>query len=130
MEWDLDHLPQQLKDLVDIIGLPAVQRLVQHYGGVRVVVPEKMHAHHPLARLLGLEVAERLSHHYARERIDVPKALGAILAVRNAVIARDNAQGVSARRLALMHNLTERRIWEILAAQRVDDGQADLFDGA
>lgn len=129
MDWDLDHLPQQLKDLVDVIGLAAVQRLVQNYGGVRVVVPSTMHADHPLARLLGLETARQLSHHYARERIDVPRAMGAVLAARNATIFRENTvNGISARRLALAYNLTERRIWEILAEQRCDDNQPDLFD--
>lgn len=36
--------------------------------------------------------------------------------------------GISVRRLALCYNLTERRVWEILADTTPDERQVDLFN--
>lgn len=125
--WDIDYLPPSLKELVDVIGLTAAQKLVSAYGGTRLVVPMKMPESHPLAQLLGLEAARKLSAHYAHERMDVPVALAAIRAVRDQTIRDEHREGVSARRLALRFQLTERRVWEILAGAPVDDRQTDMF---
>lgn len=125
--WDTDYLPPSLKDLVDVIGLPAAQALVSEYGGVRLTVPLKMPEDHQLAELLGIEAARKLAHHYGLERLDIPNAKAAIMAVRNKQMRQDHADGVSARRLARRYRLTERRVWEILAEGVRDDRQADLF---
>lgn len=127
-DWHLDYLPPSLRELVDVIGLTAAQKLVSEFGGLRLTVPVKMPEDHPLAQLLGWDAARTLSHHYAHERLDVPKALSAIQAVRNLQMRKDHAAGVSARQLALREGLTERRVWEILAEQPVDDRQSDMFE--
>lgn len=129
MEWDINFLPPSLRELVDVIGITAAQKLVNEFGGLRLTVPVKMPEQHPLAQLLGLESARKLSHHYAQERLDVPKALSAIQAARNHQMRIDHARGVSTRQLAQREGLTERRVWEILADRPVDDRQADMFDG-
>lgn len=128
MQWDLAYLPQQLQDIIEIIGLPAAKRLVEHYGGVSVMVPPQMREDHALARLLGLEAAQKLVEQYARERITVPRAYRAIIAFRNSLIRAAHADGKTAKELALLHGITERWIWNILANETADDSQKDLFD--
>jgi len=125
--WDIDHLPSSLKDLVDVIGLAATQKLVSVYGGLRIIVPVKIPETHPLAELLGLETARKLSEHYALERIDLPNAKAAVQAVRDQKMQEEHRAGVSARKLAFQYRLTERRVWEILAGIKVDDRQTDMF---
>ncbi|TBW58538.1 hypothetical protein EZI54_03910 [Marinobacter halodurans] len=126
-DWDTDYLPASLKDLIDVVGLEPARKLVSVYGGTRLTVPAKMHAAHPLAELLGIEAAQALSRHYALERVDVPTASAATKAARNREMREHHQAGVSVRRLALRYQLTERRVWEILAEDAPSSQQTDLF---
>lgn len=126
-EWDTEHLPMSLKEMSDIIGLEATRKLVAAYGGTRLRVPVKMPEAHPLAELLGLEAARLLSCHYGLEEFDVPTASAAIKRARNRRMQAEHREGVSARRLARRYQLTERRVWEILAEDLPSDNQAELF---
>jgi len=114
--FDAERLPNSLKEMVDIIGLEAVEKLVLAYGGTRLTVPKTMHEGHRLAKLLGLEFAQRLSENYALERFDVPTANVATKAIRNRRIRELNRRDkVSVRLLARQFDLSERQVWSILA---------------
>jgi hypothetical protein len=126
--WDTDYLPASLKELIDVIGLEATKSLVGAYGGTRLTVPLKMPNTHALVELLGVEAARALSKHYALERFDVPNASSATKAFRNRQMREEHNMGISVRRLALCYNLTERRVWEILADTTPDERQVDLFN--
>jgi hypothetical protein len=124
---DADLLPTILREMADLIGLPATLTLVRHYGGTRLWVPLTMKPDHVLARLLGFDTAALLARHYGdtRQHFDIPRAAEALRALRNRHIRAQKALGKSRRELAREHALTERAIDYITG----DDGEADAQGG-
>ena len=54
MKLTLDDLPESLREVVELIGLSATLKLVEHYGGlIAVYVPREIEPDHRLARDLG-----------------------------------------------------------------------------
>lgn len=122
-----DLLPGILRELVDLIGLAATQKLVERYGGVRLYVPKQFDPEHALVKLIGHTAAAKLVTAFGgQDHFDIPKALSATIAVRNARIKAEYGE-LSQRTLALKYDLTERQIRNILAGVAEDDGQSDLF---
>src|SRR5699024_6141275 len=114
--------------IVELIGLDAAIVLFERYGGVRVYIPETVTAEHALTHLLGLPAARGLAAYYGREYVDIPKGLAALLAARNARIIAEHQGGRTVRDLALSYDLTERRIYYILATSRnISSAQRSLF---
>lgn len=121
------HLPQSLRPVVTLIGLPATIKLVERYGGInQQYIPERMKRTHPIALAIGFEAAAVLSEHYGRDYLGVPRCLEALIAIRNMAICERHANGEQPRDLALEYQLSERWIWEIVARER-DDRQQSLF---
>lgn len=126
-EIDIEDLPGILRELVELMGLPATLKLVDHYGGVRLYVPVKYDSDHVLVRQIGAAAATILIEHYGgEEHFDIPKAERALRAVRDRRIRAEYACK-SRRRLAREYDLTERQIGNIVACVEWDDGQESLF---
>ncbi len=126
-EIDIEDLPGILRELVELMGLPATLKLVDHYGGVRLYVPVKYDSEHVLVRQIGAPAATILIEHYGgEEHFDIPKAERALRAVRDRRIRAEYAFK-SRRRLAREYDLTERQIGNIVAGVEWDDGQESLF---
>lgn len=115
-EIDLSLLPQSLREIVEAAGLPAGVALVEAAGGTRVYVPERITAEHRLAQWLGSAAAERLVARFGGETLEVPRCLAAIRAARDQRIRRERSEGAAIAELALQYRLTERQIYNILAA--------------
>ncbi len=131
---DSDLLPPLLQDFERIIGLAATLDLVRAYGGLRIYIPTpaRVRPDHPIAKIIGVDALMALAEVYgAEDHFPLPKAERAILAVRNARIARAYETHKTARELAAEHLLTERQIERILAAAGVtapvDRRQGALF---
>lgn len=131
---DTTLLPPLLQDFERLIGLAATLDLVRVYGGLRIFIPTPARAQpdHPIARLIGHANLRALAEVYGGEsHFALPKAERAIIALRNAQIARDYATHKTARELAAEHRLTERQIERIVAAAGaaapVDRRQGALF---
>ena len=131
---DSDLLPPLLQDFERIIGLAATLDLVRAYGGLRIYIPTpaRVQPDHPIAKIIGVDALMALAEVYgAEDHFSLPKAERAILAVRNARIARAYETHKTARELAAENNLTERQIERILSAAGVtapvDRRQGSLF---
>ena len=131
---DSDLLPPLLQDFERIIGLAATLDLVRAYGGLRIYIPTpaRVRPDHPIAKIIGVDALMALAEVYgAEDHFPLPKAERAILAVRNARIARAYETHKTARELAAEHRMTERQIERILAAAGVkapvDRRQGSLF---
>ncbi len=125
----LDDLPESLRDVVELIGLPATLRLVESYGGIiALYVPRDIDPDHPIAVAIGIAAARKLAARYGADTLrNIPRCVDGLRRIRNAEI-RARHPHESAARLALDYSLTERQIWSILAEVRdVDDKQAALF---
>lgn len=127
MSVETELLPESMADLVDIIGLPAVLKLMEAFGGTEFWVPEKLHHQHPLVDAIGAEAAQTLCEYMARERIKVPRGVGITRGVRNQAIRRERHEGAKLAELALRYRLTDRQVLNILNAEPADDRQQDMF---
>jgi Mor family transcriptional regulator len=118
---DIRHtdLPPALREVAALIGLEATLLLVETWGGVRLYLPfpRNLDVDHPLVRVLGWSAAERLCQGFGSGVYTVPRGLEALRAARDRAIRAERDQGRSARALALKYGLSERRLWEILAAE-------------
>jgi hypothetical protein len=131
VKLSLDDLPESLRDVVDLIGLPATLRLVEHYGGlIALYVPREVDPDHPLAIAIGLAAARKLAARYGADCVrNIPRCVGGLRRLRNAEIHRRRTAGESPASLARAYAITERQVWSILAEIRggADDSQAALF---
>ena len=100
--------------------------------GIYIPTPARVRPDHPIAKIIGVDALMALAEVYgAEDHFPLPKAERAILAVRNARIARAYETHKTARELAAENNLTERQIERILSAAGVtapvDRRQGSLF---
>jgi len=120
------YLPPILRDITELIGLPATLALVRHAGGTRLYVPVKYDPDHPLAKVLGHAAAVALIERHRGEYIDLPKGEIAIKAARDQQIRADRHVYTHAQQ-AIRWGLTDRQIRSILGPAEKDEKQAGLF---
>lgn len=122
-------LPESVRELAALIGLPATERLVKRYGGIGVRVPKTMRPDHPLAVVVGFEAAATLAAAYGGTVLEVRACHQVTLAIRNAEIRRRHEEnGEPTWRLALEYELSQRQIKSIVGQGDVGPGQqGDLF---
>lgn len=125
-EIDITLLPGVLREIAELIGLPATMAIVQQYGGVRLYVPKEITEDHPLIKLVGICNAVTLSDSYGGETLEIALAENALRKIRDKEI-RDQWPTLSQRKLALKYRTTERHIRRILACGGNDDDQPELF---
>ncbi len=130
MKLTIDDLPESLREIVELIGLPATLRLVESYGGIiALYVPRDVEPDHHLAQAIGITAARKLATRYGADSVrNVPRCVEGLRRIRNAEIRARHPRD-SAAKLALDYSLTERQIWSILAEGRdaTEDKQAALF---
>lgn len=120
-------LPGCLREIADLIGIPATMAIVHHYGGVRLYVPKEIPADHPLAQMIGMGNAMTLSDAYGGETLEIARAEAAIREIRDNEI-REQWPALSQRQLALKYNTTERNIRRILTGCDHNEDQMQLFE--
>lgn len=98
-----------------IIGREAVAKLVLHFGGRRVYVPQSGGPNSVLARVIGEEATDKLADLWGSSTVAVPSDSGS----RNqgAVLERSRA-GKTIAAIARETGLTERRVYKIRAELR------------
>lgn len=131
MKLTLDDLPESLRDVVELIGLAATLKLVEHFGGlIALYVPRDIEPEHPIAVALGITAARKLAAHYGTDCLrNIPRCVNGLRRIRDAEIHARREAGETPARLALAFGLTERQVWAILAEIRDgnDDKQSALF---
>lgn len=120
MDVRIEDLPPSLQEIVEVIGLAATVKLVEHWGGVRLWVPSDVSADHQLRRRLG-PAADKLARHFGLELLTVPRAVVALRRIRNDQIRARKAAGETAARLAREFCLTERQVWYIVEDVEEDE---------
>lgn len=126
-EIDTSLLPGVLREMSEIIGIPATMAIVQEYGGIRLYVPMKLTHDHQLIKLVGKENAEKLVDRFGGEvHFDIPLAEAALRQIRDTEI-RKSWPSLSQSQLAIKYRTTERHIRRILAGCEQDNDQLELF---
>lgn len=111
--------------LVGLIGEAGLQRLVEAYGGLSLLVPKVASGAAWLA-LLEPDAVARLIAACGGDKIYIPKCDGARRARRDAAIVAGYGAGARVADLAREHHLTERWVWDILG-RVAPEGQGRLF---
>lgn len=128
-DLNVELLEPLLRQLVELIGLPATLAIVERYGGTQLNIPRQADQNAALVALIGADKAAVLGRALGPDRLLIPKALPALTAVRNQVIVRQ-LQTRSVRQVAREFRLGERMIWYI-RSRAEEAGSADqprLFD--
>lgn len=131
-ENDIELLPPSMQWLAKTIGLPAVLKLTQRYGGgMPLYVPAEFDSDHRLAHLIGTEAFAALVAEYGSDKIEIAKCEVATRTLIHRAIRREYKpeDGVTEDYLALKYHYTVRNIRYILYGEEVqqDDRQVGLF---
>jgi|GEM_PF-1139563 len=122
----IELLPPSAQELVEVIGLPAVLRLVEAAGGTMIYIPQKPDDTSRLALAMGLTAYHIFIRHYGGAHFAVPTFAAA--RQKSHLIAR--AAGTS-NEVAAKYGVTER--WVRMIRQRLrstekDTRQIDMFE--
>jgi hypothetical protein len=126
---DVDLLEPLLRQLVDLIGLPATMAIVDACGGTLLNIPRQADQNETLVRLVGPEKAAILGRELGPDRLLIPKAGPALQAARNRRILAE-LKTRSVRQVARDFGLGERQVWYIKSQSgQIDDSTSlSLFD--
>ena len=117
MPPELDNLPKSVRDIVELVGLPAALALVKAYGGIYLKVPvgnRDGQTRDRLIEMMGEEAALKFIAHYGGERISMPRCEAALRDERDRRIIADYDADISAAAIAQRERLTERQVRNIL----------------
>lgn len=112
----LEALPRSLKEVAEVIGLPAALVLARRWGGRRLRVPAEPST--ALIMSLGGEAAHLLCQHYRDDVLDVPACTYAWLDQRDEALRADRARGRRISELSIEYGISERQVKHILAGGR------------
>lgn len=112
---DWHSLPNGLARLKELLGPEAALKLSRTHGGTMLYVPRQIKEQHPLFALLGPEAAKMLAAACGGDRLEIPKPDAVFRQFRKKRIITARKQGQSIAALAERHNLSRRRILQILA---------------
>lgn len=123
------YLPASVRDLVDVVGMPAALAIVEARGGIRLCVPKRVTPDHWLVDLIGVDALQALISVYSGEEIEVPRCYAALRAIRDQQIVAEAEAGASNAELARKHNYTERGIRKLRrrVEKEIESPQNDLF---
>ncbi|WP_460536628.1 Mor transcription activator family protein [Chitinimonas naiadis] len=81
-------LPDTIRDMAEIIGLPTVLRLVEAYGGITFPVSKGRSRlgeirHGALVDVVGEVAANQLAYHYGGEELYIPQCTAALRVLRH-----------------------------------------------
>jgi hypothetical protein len=113
----------QIEELAALIGQAALWKLCAAFGGTKLYIPMKIPANHAIAETIGVKVAAIMAEHFWGITIDLPKAH----LRRQRVLELVRSGSMTVAEAARACDYTERRVYQLLAAEREDDPQLDLF---
>lgn len=123
------ELPQSLREIAEVIGLPIALKIAEQIGGIRIRVPVKFTTDHYLARLIGQELWPDFWQMYQGQHMDLPRNADYLRSVRNQQIVAEYYGEKTAREIALKYQTTERNVYKIVSREHdvMAEAQGDLF---
>lgn len=118
-------LNDTIRDIIDLIGLDATIRLVEHLGGTSFDMPRGSRDSRRLRilqEILGADQISALLEIYGGAQLYIPRCDAALRALRNArfraevqgAVAAGNSQKMAVQLLAPKYGFSERRAYDIL----------------
>ncbi|MDU3249246.1 MAG: Mor transcription activator family protein [Haemophilus parainfluenzae] len=120
-------LPETVQQMVDLVGFPAVEKIITNFGGATFRFTDGAHYFPKLKALIGLESAVKLREVFRGEWVYIPRCETALRVLRNYRFKADfdyltqhlNKSGRMAMlELCPKYQLSDRCGWEIVAQVR------------
>lgn len=117
------YLPPVVKEMAELIGFPATEQVIKHFGGVDFHFSQGLRYFPRLIEVLGAETAEKLRGYFQRERLYIPRCDVALKMLRNqrfkVEFAQIKAEKQISGHLAMLelcpkYGISERHAWDIL----------------
>lgn len=109
-----------IDQLIQLVGEDLTIRLLRAYGGQQKNIPRQPLPEHWLTTLLGLEAASLLCFRFGGDRLQLPRGLRLLNKIRDQRICDRRAEGRTIAELVAEFDLTKRRIYQVLSANRQD----------
>jgi Mor family transcriptional regulator len=114
-----ENWPPLIKDIAAVIGDDAALKLFIRFAGRHLRIPKTSSHDQAIESTIGEEKAKRLFKIYAGEVIVFPNAFLILMKERNSQIAKEWDRGMKQCDIATKHQLTERRINEIIRKHKM-----------
>jgi Mor family transcriptional regulator len=115
----LDLIPFNFLEVVDITDEDTAMQLVNHFGGRRVYIPKYPREGKGIAQAIGLKAASKLAARYGGDYLHIPFCQALKQEMRDRQILSARQQGAKTAELAKQFNLSQRRVQEIIADQKL-----------
>ncbi|RQV04183.1 DNA transposition protein [Burkholderia cenocepacia] len=121
-----DGLPDFVRLLVRLIGMPKTVMLIEKLGGTTFPVAKRLSRqgevrYQLLAEVVGVEAADRLTEHFGGEPLYIPTCAKAVRLARDRriradfdTITREHSSLYAVVKLVQRNKLSDRQIWRIL----------------
>ena len=104
---DIDLVAQTLSPQIALL-------LIEHFAGVELKVPKKMHQHHRISQCIGYDNACAISDYSGGGVLLIPVKKPTVIQNRNATIVKMIKAGVPHAKIAKHHNITTRHLRRIV----------------
>lgn len=128
----VDCLPDSIKSLMSVLSMDTVYKLIDNYGGTRLIVPKVADCDHELAYLMGMDDLVKFCHLLGGSVFECPRCMKALRAVQDNRILQEKRAGATLSQLARRYRITERCVTYSLRRaekaeyqQRVQTAQLD-----
>lgn len=131
-----DYLPDIVKEIIEVIGFSATEKLVRELGGSQFRFSQGMNYYPKLVEVIGKELAQTLCKYFQREDIYIPRCNTALRMLRNQRLKADfdrlcEQEKLSGRMAMLQlcpkYQLSDRQVWDIVYSFRRESCQARLL---
>ncbi|HHV7522971.1 TPA: Mor transcription activator family protein [Burkholderia orbicola] len=121
-----DELPDFVRLLIRLIGMPKTVMLIEKLGGTTFPVAKRLSRqgevrYQLLAEVVGVEAADRLTEHFGGEPLYIPTCAKAVRLARDRriradfdTITREHSSLYAVVKLVQRNKLSDRQIWRIL----------------
>lgn len=125
-----DTLPESLRDIAEIIGLPKALGLAERLGGTRIRVPVKYRDDHYIVPIIGHKAWSKFWYEFQGQHMDLPRNAAYLRSLRNQQICVEYYGKYTAGKIALRYQITERSVYKIVSEMHdpMIDAQGDLFE--
>ncbi|AFL74318.1 Mor transcription activator family protein [Thiocystis violascens] len=116
-----DHMPETLREVADLIGVAAALCLSKRFGGRSLYIPASPGPDSDITACIGWEAAQTLGRYFGQNDVVLPMARTIERLARDQALLQDRGRGATVRWLSFRYDLSERRVWEILAVHRAHE---------
>lgn len=124
-----ETLPESLRDIAQIIGLPKALALAERLGGTRIRIPVKYRDDHYIVPIMGHKAWASFWYEFQGQHMDLPRNAAYLRNLRDQQICAEYYGQRTAGQIALRYQMTERTVYKIVSDMHdpMVDAQGDLF---